>query len=392
MLEIAEAATSGVEAALDAPVASVAVLADSLRDLRARAIAAGATTDLPVVPRGVLSSIMRGRIEDIAGWALYNQGKAADATVRLRRAASVLPVNTLWWRDALWHLGTTLSAGGSHAEALPLMLRSYDRQSPNPARRAIVEALYTRVNGSLQGFDVKLGAALPVTIASASSPEPPATSLKSETPSTVEAARIDDKSSATTIGETTRTNEPNKVTELSTSSPTTTDPASSAPVASATEASTPKVEPPQTARSTETATSTAIAPETAPNSQPTSTPPPTSETEATPTAGPKSARARRARNERSSGGCTLSLSESELTIDKGGAAPIVASFGKPVDSSTVKAATRNWSDIIVLAEPLSASDADSIKFTITSISRAAGTFIVTFTSPCGKQDVAVTVK
>jgi len=392
VLEVTEAATSGVEAALDAPVAAVAVLADSLRDLRARAIAAGATTDIPAVPRSVLSSIMRGRIEDIAGWALYNQGKAADATVRLRRAASVLPENTLWWRDALWHLGTALSAGGNHAEALPLMLRSYDRQSPNPARRAIVEALYTRVNGSLQGFDVKLGAALPIFIAGASSPETPATSSKSETPSTVEAVRIDDKSSTTTLGETTRTTEPNKGTELSTAPPTTPDTESRAPVASAAEALTPKVEPPQTARPTETATSPAIAPESAPDSQPASSLPPTSETATDSTAAPKSVRARRTRTGRGSGGCTLSLSDSELMIDKGGAAPIVASFDKPVNSSTVKAATRNWSDIIVLAEPLSASDSDSIKFTITSISRTAGTFIVTFTSPCGKQDVAVSVK
>jgi tetratricopeptide (TPR) repeat protein len=391
VLEITEAAASGVEAALDTPVAAVAVLADSLRDLRARAIAAGATTDLPAVPRSVLSSVMRGRIEDIAGWALYHQGKAADATVRLRRAASVLPENTLWWRDALWHLGTSLSATGNHAEALPLMLRSYNRQSPNPARRAIVEALYTRVNGSLQGFDVKLGAALPVFVAGVSSPEPPTTSLKSETPSTTEAARIDDKTTTTPIRETTRTTEPNNVTELSTSPSTTSDPASNAPIASAIEVLTPKLEPPQTARPTERATS-AIARESARDSQPTSAPPPTSETATNSTAAPNPVRTRRAREGRGSGGCTLSLSESELTIDKGGAAAVTASFGEPVDSSTVKAATRNWSDIIVLAEPASASDSDSIKFTITSISRTAGTFIVTFTSPCGKQDVAVRVK
>ncbi|MDQ3253055.1 MAG: hypothetical protein M3R15_03970, partial [Acidobacteriota bacterium] len=207
--------------------------------------------------------------------------------------------------------------------------------------------------------------------------------------STVEAVRINDKSPATTIRETTRTNELDRATELSTSPPATPD---AAPVASATKASTSKVETPQTARPIETATSPAIAPESVPNSQPAPAPPPTTETTTTPTVGPKSVRARRARNGRGNGDCTLSLSESELTIEKGGAAPIIARFGKPVDSSTVKAATRNWSDIIVLAEPSSASDDDSIKFTITSISRTVGTFIVTFTSPCGKQDVAVTVK
>ena len=160
VIETIEAAMSGVDRGLNSPVAAVAVLADSLREIRARAIAAGSTTDIPAVPRNVLSNIMRGRIEDIAGWALFNQGKAAEAVVRLRRAASVLPENTLWWRDAMWHLGTALDASGNGAEALAVMMKSYDRQSPNPVRRALLEALYVRMNGSLNNFDAKLGAVI----------------------------------------------------------------------------------------------------------------------------------------------------------------------------------------------------------------------------------------
>ena len=43
------------------------------------------------IRRNVLSNILRGRIEDLAGWALFVGGDAQEAVVRLRRAVSVLP-------------------------------------------------------------------------------------------------------------------------------------------------------------------------------------------------------------------------------------------------------------------------------------------------------------
>lgn len=422
VLEMTEAAAGGVEAALDSPVASVAVLADSLRDIRARVIAAGATTDLPGVPRNILSNIMRGRIEDIAGWALYSQGQAADATPRLRRAVSVLPENTLWWRDALWHLGTTLSATGSHAEALPLMLRSYDRQSPNLARRAIIEALYTRVNGSLRNFEDKLGAPLPVPIASASPTPAGASSPAGETSSPPASTspvssrsplgsgtvkRRSDNRARAKAAETKSVAEPVESARVKGAPPESSDPAPGTSVAAATDTAPARVEPPKTNLPTEaaapatapppTATGTAggDAPETrqaAPDAQPAS--PSTSETAATSTAAPKATRSRRARGGGGSAGgsCSLSVSASELTIGQGGSTPVTLSFDRAVNPSSVKAATRNWSDILVLAETASAADADSLKFTITSVSRTAGTFVVTFNTPCGKQEVTVTVK
>lgn len=157
VLELTEAATGGIEAALNVPVATVAVLADELRDIRTRAIAAGATPDVPTVPRIVLSNILRGRVEDLAGWALFNQDKAAEAVIRLRRATSVLPENTAWWRTATWHLGAALEASGNQQDALNAYLRSYNRNAPDPVRRGVIEALYRKVNGSLEGLDSRLG-------------------------------------------------------------------------------------------------------------------------------------------------------------------------------------------------------------------------------------------
>ncbi|MBA3714464.1 MAG: hypothetical protein H0W76_18725 [Pyrinomonadaceae bacterium] len=390
VLEASEAAMGGVEAALDVPVASVAVLADSLRDIRARDIAAGTTPELPAVPRNILSNILRGRIEDVAGQALFRQGQAAEAAVRLRRAISVLPEATLWWRDAMWHLGLALEANGNQAEALAVLMRGYDRRAPSPARRVVIETLYRRVNGSLSGFDAKLGAATPLAtttpaaaastpsaLSSAATPEP---SLQNDPPRRIEADQVEEKSVNTggqigaeravvteaAKGDATETAERGTPETLQTSAPAAATTSSVAPPVNAPEA-TPE-------SSTVASTPAAAIPSSA-----------VSETNAAPSA---SKRRRGARAEK----CSISINQTALEINHGGSTSLTVSFDAPVSADRVRAATTNWSDIIVLAEPPSSTDANTLKFTISSISRAVGTFIITFTSPCGKQEVAVTVK
>ncbi|MBA3806229.1 MAG: tetratricopeptide repeat protein, partial [Acidobacteria bacterium] len=96
VLEMTDAATRGVEAALDLPIAAVAIQADELRPLYARAVSSGNSLATTATPRNVLSNIMRGRIEDLTGWALFNQDKPTEAVVHLRRATSVMPEDTPW--------------------------------------------------------------------------------------------------------------------------------------------------------------------------------------------------------------------------------------------------------------------------------------------------------
>lgn len=155
-LELTQAATSGVEASLDIPVPTLAVMADELYEVRARAATYGSTANIPNVQRNTLSNIMRGRIEDIAGWSLFNQKKPDEAVVRLKRAVSVLPENSVWWRSAMWHLGAAHEASGNQQEALAAYYKSYN-SNPDASRRSIIEALYQRVNGSLEGLDNKIG-------------------------------------------------------------------------------------------------------------------------------------------------------------------------------------------------------------------------------------------
>ncbi|HEY6230979.1 MAG TPA: carboxypeptidase regulatory-like domain-containing protein, partial [Pyrinomonadaceae bacterium] len=155
--ELAEAARSSADAGLTVPELTVAVQADELRSIRARAIAAGATPDIPEAPRNVLSNLLRGRIEDTSGWALLNQDKADEAVGPLKRAVTILPEGTPAARAALWHLGVALERQDKKAEALSYYIKSYNSGDPDPVRRAVVEQLYRKVNGSLDGLDERIG-------------------------------------------------------------------------------------------------------------------------------------------------------------------------------------------------------------------------------------------
>ena len=121
--ELTEAARTSVDAALDVPGATVAVQAEELRDMRTRALSQGGTPNVPEAPRNILSNIMRGRVEDLAGMTLFNQDKTALALEHLRRAVAILPEGTPSWQSALWHLGTALDQSGEKQEALNYYIR-----------------------------------------------------------------------------------------------------------------------------------------------------------------------------------------------------------------------------------------------------------------------------
>lgn len=159
VLDLSESAMSGVEAALDVPAATVAVQAEELADARARALSQGSTPSVPAAPRAALSGLLRARIEDLAGMALFNLDKPDEAVLRLRRAVSIAPEGTPLWRSSMWHLGAALEASGKNDQALLYYIKSYVSGSPDVARRSVIENLYKKVNGTLEGLDDKIGPA-----------------------------------------------------------------------------------------------------------------------------------------------------------------------------------------------------------------------------------------
>ncbi|HLO01457.1 MAG TPA: tetratricopeptide repeat protein, partial [Pyrinomonadaceae bacterium] len=167
--ELAEAARTSADAGLTVPELTLAVQADEFRSIRSRAIAAGGTPDIPEAPRNVLSNLLRGRIEDISGWALFNQDKLDEAVDHLKRAVTILPEGTPAARASLWHLGVALERQDKKAEALSYYIKSYNSGEFDPVRRAVIEQLYRKVYGSLDGLDERIG---PATSVSAGAPSP----------------------------------------------------------------------------------------------------------------------------------------------------------------------------------------------------------------------------
>jgi hypothetical protein len=104
-----------------------------------------------------LSGILRARIEDYAGFALFNLDKPAEALPRLRRAVASATEGTPLWRSALWHLGAALDASGKSDQALLYYIKSYVHGPPDGARRSIIETVYKKVNGTLDGLEDKIG-------------------------------------------------------------------------------------------------------------------------------------------------------------------------------------------------------------------------------------------
>ncbi len=186
-IDLAEAARSSADAGLTVPALTVVVQADELREIRARAISSGGTPSVPDAPRNILSNLLRGRIEDISGWALFHQDKLEQAVEHLQRATAILPLGTPSSRNSLWHLGVALERLGRKQDALAQYIRSYKSGDPDSVRRSVIERLYRTIHGSLAGLEEQLGSALTANQATVSSgtvaqPTPSPESSPTESP------------------------------------------------------------------------------------------------------------------------------------------------------------------------------------------------------------------
>lgn len=179
-LDLIAQARRATDEALKVPVLTLAVQADEFRDMRASAISSGSVPDVAPAPAVVLANIYKGRLEDLEGWALFNDEKYSEAVLHLKKAAEILPAETPAWRVALWHLGVTLEQSGQKEQALEAYIKSYKGEpEPSAIHRSVIEQLYKRINGSLDGLEEKLGAA---TGAAVSTSTPATTTPETTTP------------------------------------------------------------------------------------------------------------------------------------------------------------------------------------------------------------------
>jgi tetratricopeptide (TPR) repeat protein len=182
-LELVQEAKKAADEGLNVTMVALAVQADEFREPRARAISAGTIPNVADAPRTVMSSILKGRIEDLNGWILFNDDKVPEAIEHLKLAESTLPVGTPAWRIALWHLGAAYEQSGKQQDALDYYIKSYTAGEPDAVHRTMIEQLYRKMNGSLDGLDEKIGAGLQANVALLTGNPPPEANTVTPKPS-----------------------------------------------------------------------------------------------------------------------------------------------------------------------------------------------------------------
>jgi hypothetical protein len=86
--------------------------------------------------------------------------------------------------------------------------------------------------------------------------------------------------------------------------------------------------------------------------------------------------------------CALYVSANSLTLRNGGAATLL--IGGPGEAGRITVSTPHWSDIAVFAEGRAGGNG-WLRYSVRSVSKKPGVYVVRFTTPCGSQTVPVTV-
>jgi tetratricopeptide (TPR) repeat protein len=118
----------------------------------------GALRDYPNYDRNGRLAIFRGRALSAKGWALFKVDRNREAAAALTEstlAYGALPES----RRALWRLATVKETQGELKEALDLYIAGYEAPasgSESDVNRTVIESLYRKINGSLEGLDKRL--------------------------------------------------------------------------------------------------------------------------------------------------------------------------------------------------------------------------------------------
>jgi tetratricopeptide (TPR) repeat protein len=112
--------------------------------------------DAPLLDREGRRSVFLGRVYDVLGWTLFKKGDTRNAIANLSKSVeSYLP--SAERKTALWHLAVATEEAGDNKNALEFYIASFEAGSAGEkVRKAQIESLYKKVNGSLAGLEERL--------------------------------------------------------------------------------------------------------------------------------------------------------------------------------------------------------------------------------------------
>lgn len=400
VLEIIKAATPQVDSALTVSNPAAAVLADALYDSRAFAISRNQIVVVPDVPRQTLSNILRGEIEEISGWTLFEQNKPAEAIVRLKRALSILPDKSSWWRSSQWRLGAALEADGKLPEALDAYIKSYLSDVANYSKYITIETLYTKINGSTDGLEAKVGAkpSMPGQTETVAKVTPSPTPLNDALPVATPTPTTEVKT------ETTPTISPTPTEKTEETKPL---PSPSPKIEEKTETKTENTTETKPKEETKTEQKSPFEPvvitipkdDTKPKTEETKTDEAKTEetkTEEKPTNENQTSGETRQRRviEKTVETCVIAANQESVSLLNGGGtiAILVGFEEKGGDLKQIKGIANSPNDIQIIPDYEFTENTGRVLFVIKSISTKKGIYTVTFEAPCGKKEIAVIVR
>ena len=414
VLELTKASIGGVNNALDVPNPAATILADELYESRKLAIARGELIIVPEVPRQTLSNVLRGRIEDISGWALFQEGKPDEAVTRLKRAISVLPEKSSWWKASMWRLGAALEVDGKSSEALEAYVKSYTNSDADAVKYGVVEALYQKVNGNLEGLEAKIGAK-PASLTSNFPAKSETTTVQTneknekETP-TIPAAEIvppvktETSPTPNVVIETPQNNAETKPSpEIPEVQPTPKIEAAPTPEAKTEDTRIEIIKneskPTEAEKKliSENLTKSLFEPIVINVPKPLTKMPETIQEKKTAANNPENSRPRIVLEEKveQTPPCKITSSEETISLlNGGGSMSVLVSLEGDGDLKEIKAVSSSPNDIEIVVQPFFEDDDPKrgVFFVIKSISRKTGEYTVTFESACGKKEVPVKVR
>ncbi len=163
--------------------------------------AEGSVRDYPNFDRDGRLRIFRGRAHDARGWALFKLGRNREALPALGEAVrsyGPLPEGN----QALRHLATAKEAAGDLPVALELHLAAYEapvNKNSVDVNRTVIELLYRKVHGSLNGLNERLGQPLsPQTLAAIGELARSASVAKTAAPESIDVAATEPAKTAST--------------------------------------------------------------------------------------------------------------------------------------------------------------------------------------------------
>jgi tetratricopeptide (TPR) repeat protein len=405
VLEFTQESVKGIDEALNVPSPAAAVMADELYDSRAAALARDQIVIVPEISRQTLANILRGKIEEISGWALYRQDKPQDAVVRLKRAVSIYPPNSAWSRSGMWRLGVALEAGGNSKDAIEAYVRSYKGSQPDPVKRAVIEALYQKVNGSLDGLDARIGAKTAEETIAKIEPSPSPEVKPTVQPSvseTVHPEKTPDADTSATVEKSVEADSKNETKPSPDRTPEKKADAAesgvkpdvkSSPLFDSVVITVPKLEPGKADSDSKTAETSKTA-DAKPDASPTGSENIQSGEGRTRIAAENKAEDKSEIKSTGEPQCEIAVSQENISLlNGGGSLGIFASFadGKG-DPTTITASSSNPDDIAAALEPDIGKLTNRAFFIIKSVSINKGLYTLTFTAPCGRKEINVKVR